>query len=51
MTPEQIAEGRRLKAAANEALEMGERVSVREGLKAVEAWAAERGIFLADREA
>lgn len=38
MTPEQIAEGRRLKAAANEALEMGERVSVREGLKAVDAW-------------
>lgn len=37
-TPEQIAEGRRLKAAANEALEMGERFSVMEGLKAVDAW-------------
>ena len=33
-----VAEGRRLKAAADEALEMGEHVSVREGLKAVDAW-------------
>lgn len=38
MTPEQIAEGRRLKAAANEALEMGEHVSVRDAQKAVDAW-------------
>ena len=38
MKPEQIAEGRRLKAAANEALEMGEHVSVRDAQKAVDAW-------------
>ena len=33
-----VAEGRRLKAAANEALEMGEHVSVRDAQKAVDAW-------------